>query len=196
MSIIEDGATGSVCQVKNNRMQVDAVVETEAHNATEHGRSYNLNTGLITLTSGTESAVMYVKNTDPTKSLFIEAIAVGVGPSTGGVSTEAPIVTVIRNPTTGTIIESTPTDVDISSNRNFSSSNSIIVDAYKGSEGETLTDGTDHILFQVNAGSRLFATIDADLLNGASIGIKIDPQASNTNMQVYVALICYVEDIV
>jgi hypothetical protein len=135
MAIITDGTgTGGAAKVNgDNRLYVDAITTTIQADANEKGNAYNLNTGVINLSSGSETAVMYLKNTDPTKLLHITAFAVGLGPSTGGVSTEIPKITIIRNPTAGSIL-STPTNIDINSNRNYGSSNTLTVDAYKGEE--------------------------------------------------------------
>jgi len=57
-----------------------------------------------------------------------------------------------------------------------------------------MTDGVDHLLLYQTTSGRLFAEIDEILPTGASIGVKVDPQASNTSMDVYVALICHQED--
>jgi hypothetical protein len=176
----------------NNRLYTQAVIVSEDQQATKKGRSYNLNTGVITLTNSADTPVMYVKNNESIP-LHITAIAVGLGPSTDG-SGGIPKITVVRNPTAGTIIDTTPTDIDINSNRNFSSSSTLNITAYKGATGDTMTDGTDHIIFFQNSSGRLFATIDEILDTGASIGIKIDPQPSNTSQDVYTALIGHLED--
>lgn len=193
--IIQDGkGTGIVAAVTpTNRLCVDSVQITGQHSANHAGDAYNINTGIITLTSGSESAVLYFKNTDSTKIFVVNAIAVGLGPSTNGVSTEIPKITIVRNPTAGTVV-SDATNVDVNSNRNFGMSTSLTADVYKGAEAKTLTDGTDHIIFYQVANGRLFAPIDEILPNGSAIGIKIDPQASNSSMTCYAALICHVED--
>ena len=192
--IIKDG-TGSGNQAKvnsNNRLYCSAVTFTETTEANANGDAYNVNTGVINLSDAADTPIMYLKNNE-VQDLHITAIAVGVGPTTGG-SGGIPKITIIRNPTTGTIINSTPTDVAVNSNRNFGSANTLAVDAYKGATGDTMTDGTDHIIvFQTNNG-RLFAAIDEVLPKGASIGIKFDPQASNTSQDVYAALICHLEN--
>jgi hypothetical protein len=195
--VIKDGTgSGTTAKVNgDNRLKVEAVQQSAQNNATRNGNSYNLNTGVMTLTSGDESALMYLKNTDSAKRLHVELIVVGMSPSANGDSSEIPKITIVRNPTAGSIIDSTPTNVDINSNRNFSSSNTLTATAYKGGEAETFTDGTDHIISFQTANGRLGLDIDEVLENGASIGIKIDPQASNTSMDVYAAIVCYVEDV-
>jgi hypothetical protein len=191
---IKDGAgTGYSVKVNgNNRLYTNSVTVSEDYQATKIGNSYNINTGVITLTDAADTPIIYFKNNEE-QSFHITAIAVGVGPSTGG-SGGIPKITVIRNPTTGTIISSTPTDVDINSNRNFGSSNTLDVLAYKGATGDTMTDGSDHIIFFQTSSGRLFATIDEVIPKGSSLGVKFDPQASNTSQDVYVALIGHLED--
>lgn len=188
---IKDGSNGDVMAVDgNNRAHVHAYTSTEEHQANINGDAYNLNTGVITLTDAADTPIMYVKNTD-SKDLVIEAIAVGVGPTTGG-SGGIPKITVIRNPKTGTIITSTPTNVDIKSNRNYGSAKTgENITAYKGATGDTMTDGDDHIIFFQASSGRLFATIEEILPQGTSMGVKFDPQASNTSQDVYCALICH-----
>lgn len=190
---IQDG-TGSGKSAKVNsgqRLYTRGVDSSEGQQANFDGNAYNINTGLITLTNDTETPVMYVKNNED-HTLFIEAIAVGIQPSTGG-GTDACYIKVIRNPKTGTII-SGATDVDINSNRNYASSNTLLVDAYKGATGNTMTDGDDHLLILQNDGGRAFATINEVIPKGTSIGIKITPPSGNTSMEVYAALICYLRD--
>ncbi len=193
MSLIEDG-TGGGYQAKvsaNKRLYTNSVTIDENLEATKTGRSYNINTGVITLTNATETPVAYVKNNE-TEDLHITAIAVGVGPTTGG-SGGIPKITIIRNPTAGDIITS-PTNVDINSNRNYGSASTLSVDAYKGATGDTMTDGDAHLLFFQAPSGRLFATIDEIIPKGSSIGVKFAPQSGNTSQDVYVAFICHLED--
>jgi hypothetical protein len=189
---IKDG-TGSNYAAKvnkNNRLYTNSVTTQENLNATKLGNSYNVNTGVITLTNATETPIAYLKNNED-EDLHIVSIAVGVGPSTGG-SGGIPKITIIRNPTTGTITSGS--NVDISCNRNYGSAKTLSVDAKKGATGSTMTNGADHIIFFQTSNGRLFASIDEVLPKGHSIGIKFDPQTGNTSQDVYAALICHLED--
>jgi len=191
--MIRDG-TGSAFLQKvdaNNRAHIQAVNVPVNQNATKNGDSYNINTGVITLTDAVQTPILYLKNNGD-KDLHITAIDVGIGPSTGG-SGGIPVVTIIRDPTAGTIV-SNAIDVDINSNRNFGSSKTLVVDAFKGATGNTMTDGTDHILIFQATNSRSLTPIDEVLDKGSSLGIKITPQTSNTSMDVYGALICHLDD--
>jgi hypothetical protein len=191
---IKDGkGTGYLARVdKNNRLVTDAIVTDDSLDATLIGNSYNINTGEITLTNAADTPVLYLKNNE-TEDLIIRAVAIGLGPTTNGTG-GIPKITIVRNPTTGTIITSTPTDVDMNSNRNYGSTKTLTVDAYKGATGDTMTDGTDHLFFYQTTSGRLFATIDEVLPKGSSIGVKIEPQASNDDMTCYAALVCHLFD--
>lgn len=193
MNILVDG-TGKSYAGKidaNNQFHVFTESETVIQDATNKGFSFNINTGTIGLTSATESAVLYFKNNESPvngeSSIAIDAIAIGIDDegTTAGMST----ITVIRNPTTGTIIDNA-TAVDMNQNRNFGSSQTLADSiAYKGAEGYTFTNGDDIIQFYQQPGSRGYYTLDAVLTRGSSIGIKIDTDTSSGTSNVYAALI-------
>jgi hypothetical protein len=196
MAQFEDG-TGKGYKAKvneNNRLHTHAVTDSAAYHATTEGDSYNINTGEITLTSEDETAILYLKNNESSQDLHITAFAFGLGPSTSGSSaTGINKITIIRNPTTGNIVTGA-SGVDINSNRNYGSSKTLTVDAYKGTVGSSFTNGTDHIVFYQTSNGRLFAGIDEVLERGSSIGVKIRPVPGNTTMTVYGALICNLDD--
>ena len=131
---------------QNNQMHVKAIDQTVIQDATSKGNSYNINTGTIGLTNSTASSVLYFKNDeDPVNgesTIVIDAIAIGIGD--GGTKDEKSIITIVRNPTAGTTV-SNANNVDMNQNRNFGSTNTLSSTtlAYKGAQGETLTDGDD-----------------------------------------------------
>ncbi len=176
---------------ETNRIQTRSVSKSEDKEATENGDSFNINSGLITLTSDGESGVLYLKNND-TEKIHVTAIVAILGPSTDGSSTDTTRVRIYKNPTTGTLI-SGATAVDTNSNRNFSSSKTLTVDAYKGAEGSTITDGIVHIESLINPGSRVFFGIDEFLDKGNSIAVSYEPNDSNTSMKCMAAILCHKE---
>ena len=61
--IMDGTGKGYQAQVdEKNRLRVLAVGKTIAEDAAKAGDSYNINTGTITLTSASESGVLYLKN--------------------------------------------------------------------------------------------------------------------------------------
>ena len=185
---IRNGFGGPVVDAKVNergRVSVQAISESEAVAANELGDAYNINTGFITLTDDNETAVLYFKNNEQ-RDYIVELIVIGTGPSTGG----SGIVKskFIRNPTTGTIVSSA-TAVDVNSNRNYGSTKTITVDAYKGATGNTITNGDDHIIVKVNSDNRNVFGINEIIPFGTSIGVNFTPPSGNTSMEIYVALV-------
>lgn len=192
IQIIDGLGLGKRAEVDSlNRLRTFSVTEAQAVAANERGDAYNLNTASITLTNASDTPVAYLKNNED-RDLIIEAVVIGIGPSTSG-SGLGPQVTFIRNPTAGTTI-SNANNASINSNRNYGSPNTLTADWFKGATGETMTDGDDHILVFTQVSSRTFVPINEILPKGTAIGFKIDPPFNNTSMQVYIAILMYLHE--
>lgn len=183
--IIDGTGTGKKVRVDNaNRLHTHSVNETLIEYAASQGDSYNINTGTINLTSATESALLYFKN-NGNNDIHIASVGYLIGNSTGGTGDLQ--TKVIKNPTTGTII-SGAVDVGINSNKNAGSSKVMDVDAFKGVEGNTFTDGSDfyYSLLSGSAKSYVISTGTVVLPKGSSIGVSVTPQSSNTSMDIQI----------
>lgn len=169
-----------------------AIVKQIGRDAVRKGNAYNINTGTIGLTSATESAVLYFKNDEPPSNgesgYIIEALAIGIDDE--GTTTGMSTITLVRNPTGGTIV-SGASAVSMKQNRNFGSSNELSSTtlAYKGAEGNTLTGGDDFAIFYQQPGTRGYYEINIEMPKGSSLGVKIDTDTSSGTSNVYVALI-------
>ena len=190
--ITDGGGKGYSAEVDSeNRLRVFSISEQEVDNASSLGNSYNFNTGVINLISASKSAVLYIKNNgDP--DLVLTQLSYSMGNSTGG--TGDVLVTVLRNPTTGTII-SNAVDMEVGGvNRNFGSSKSLTTDSYKGAEASTFTNGvkiTDTIINQ--APIRVAIELGGiSIPKGSSIGIDITPATSNSNVNIVLDASIYI----
>lgn len=191
MSIIQDGTgSGNRVRVSGNRMFAHTVTQTEAAHAASESDAYNINTGTIGLTTSTASGILYLKNNEA-NDIVIEALAVGVG--SAGTTTDVSTITLVRNPTGGTLI-SGATAVDMNQNRNFGTSKTLTADAYKGAEGSTVTGGNNIAQFYLGAGGRLFAGIDFVLTRGDSVAVTIDTNTTSGTTNVYAAFVCFLQD--
>lgn len=192
---IDDGTgTGFKARVDSlNRIHTFSIVRTEETDAAASARSYVIETGLITLTSANKSAVMYLKNTELLR-LFIDGFIIYTGLSTGGTIDDSSIVEILKNPTAGTIV-SGAVDVDIESNRNFSSTAPLNADAFKGAEADTFTDGNTHLVggFSPDTDQLKSGII---LSNGNSFGVNVTPPAANTSMVISIGVVCHTEEFV
>jgi hypothetical protein len=192
--ILEDGS-GKGYKAKidlDGRLHVDSVSTQRGEYNSIIGTSYNINTGAITLTNGaTDNGVLYVKNNED-YDLIIDTLFYIFGNSTSG--TGDMDVTVIRNPTGGTLI-SGASAVAINQNRNFGSSRTLDITAYKGSTGTTITGGDDILFTILNTGAQRVAVSAGAIVlqKGSSIAVKFKTPTSNTSMRVAFAIACYLE---
>jgi hypothetical protein len=139
--ILNDG-TGTGYQLKidaSNRAQTLATSQTRISDISKNkGQAYVISSGFISFTDADFSGLIYIKNTDTEeRNMFIEHIRVC---STEAVTDPCHVkVKVIRNPTAGTLISNA--SAAYKANSNFGSANEFNGIAYKGANGNTVTDG-------------------------------------------------------
>jgi hypothetical protein len=187
---IKDGAgAGYGMKVdKINRAHTLSTTISESVSGSKNGDSYNLNTGLISITG--DATLIYIKNNEDV-DLVIEAIALG---SFEGIThSDDPYITLVRNPTGGDLI-SDGTAVSMNQNRNFGSSNTLTADVYKGKVGGTVSGGDNIAILQATPGGRSFYTINFVLPKGASLAIDLTANATSGSANWYAALICYLSE--
>ena len=184
---------------KSGELTTHAIVETERQNVLRKGKSYNANTGWMTLTSATTSAVAFIRN-DGADKLVIASIIVGFKQSTGGAVGEPADIYILRNPTGGTIV-STATAMEISplnkgANRNYGSSTPVSGVSYKGVEGATLTgdEGSTILLAGSMSNRSLLLDVFIEVQNGNSLGVTVKPPTGNTSVDVYVGFDLFVTE--
>lgn len=192
--LLQDAATGKTAKVnQDNTLSTHSVTISEAEHSTDLGTSYNVNSGLITVTSAAESGLLYFKNNEDT-NVHIDSIVVILGPSTGGSATDTTHIRVYSNPTTGTLI-SGAVDADIVQNRNVGATSALTADVYKGATGNTITDGDPLIESLVSPASRVVFNIDVTVPKGKAVAVSIEPNDSNTSMKCMAALVCHIEPV-
>jgi len=197
---IEDG-TGKGYKVKVdkfNRIHTSAVTEAESDHHASTGDKYNLNTGDITLTTGAESAVFYLKNNED-KDIVVTALIYNIGNSVNAccaaVTGQDILVDVYRNPTAGTVV-CCATALSMNANMNFGSSKTLTIDTYKGAQGKTLTGGTIAIASRFNGVGRKVITLGAVAIpKGTSIGVKVTPPTGNASMTIQVAAAVFLQQL-
>ncbi len=191
---IKDGAGGNVASVDSDkRLHVNSVGRTQDEQAALLGEAYNLATGVVDLTTDSQSCVAYMSYNGVDPFVIKEILAIP-SDSTGG--TGSATVQIKRNPKNGTVITNA---VDFSSiqNRDFSSAKSIDNDAdiFKGAEGDTLTDGDSFAITTRDNFDEpiIFDAANIILRKGNSIGVCITPPTSNTSQTWVIAIIGFVE---
>lgn len=187
---IKDGTgTGNKARVdKTNRFTVHAVVQDEESEAAEDGNAFFIGSGFINLTTGNESAILFIQNNEE-QDLKIVNIIFSSRPSIGGTQTQY-AATFIKNPSgmsAGTGNSAAITNINFGSAKNLSSSTEI------GVEAATLTNGSVAAEFIIEHGK--LDDFDAALVlpRGSSIGVKITPPSGNTSLDVEVAFRTFLE---
>lgn len=176
------------------RLFSDSIAREQIEYAILTGNGYNVSTGNITLTSDAESGIGWFQY-NGNDTLVIKEILVILGASTGG--SGSGVITLLKNPTGGTVI-SNAIPVAAASNRDFSSSSQLDANAYKGAEGNTLTGGEVFAVTSRDASFSGVVAFDAAsiiLKRGNSIGIKFDPATGNTSQTITVAGTIYIEKV-
>lgn len=180
---------------QNNQLHAFVVDSTVVQDATNKGNAYNINTGLIGLTSTSESAVFYFKNDEALingeSSFIIDAIIIGI--DNEGTTAGMSLITLVENPTAGTIVSGASVAPMIK-NRKFGSNNTLDSIIYKGAEGNTFTDGEDFGIILQSPGTRATYPVDIELTKGTSFGIKMDTDTSAGTTNVYVAVVGHKKD--
>ena len=190
---IKDGTgKGYIAKVdSDNRLHVNSVSRTESEQAALLGQAYNLSTGAVTLTGDTKSCIAYMKYTGIDPFVVKEILAI---PSESTSGTGRAVISLGKNPTTGTIIDNAVVMPSIQ-NRDFSSSEILDANLYKGVEGDTITDGS---VFGATSRSNFDVPIIFDAANiilrkGNSISVCITPPSGNTSQVWIIVFVGFVE---
>lgn len=175
----------------DNRLASDSISRDQLEYGILKGYGFNVSTGTINLTTNGESAVGYFKYTG-NKTLVIKEILVILQASTGGAGTS--IIKLIKNPSTGTIIDNA-IPVTSAQNRDFGSAYLLQAIAYKGAEGNTFTDGNIFSLTTRAAAAEIVAFDAAPIVlrKGNSIGVTFTPASGNTSQDIVIAGTVYEE---
>lgn len=178
---LKDG-TGSNFEAKVDedfRLHTDAITQTQLQDSIKKGKTWNIGTGFLTLTTDTASALMYLKNTgdvDLNVDLYVFLTKASTGGSGQG------LVEILRNPTAGTVV-SDATAVT-STNMNFGKTDVPDADLFSGGEGKTLTGQDDILRSLTTSANRLLLGIVTLIPKNKSVGLRLTPPAGNSSMEV------------
>lgn len=188
ISIKDGSGKGYEARVtENQRLSTITVSESIAATHAFTGDAYNVNTGTINLTSANKSALFYFKNNED-QDIVITAFFYLLGNTDGTGDT---LVQIERNPTGGTLVSGGTSFSPV--NRDFGSKNTLTVDCLKGAEASTLTGSDGVAVESIFSGvGRQTVSVGAIVLRkGSSVGITVTPPASNTDMDVQIAMAIY-----
>ena len=182
MKIEDAGGSGRGARVDaDKRLLVSAVNETEQLEAAIRGEAFQIGSGKVTLTSASESAVLYLKNNEK-KDLVITAVNVTSSKQTG--SSDGVFTAVVYKSGTGLSAGTSASAV----NNNFGSNKLLDVDITQGQEAATVTNGTAIGAFYIQEAEFFNTDLAWILPKGSTVALSILPGASNSSMTVTVTL--------
>lgn len=178
---IEDGVgTGKRVKItEDNRMETFSITETRmADISLKKGESFIVTSDFISLTTTASfSGMLYIKNTDASKNLFIDKVRVcGTGTSMNALQCKF-----FKNPTTGTLISDANDGIVVASN--LGSNITFTGTVYAASaDGKTVTNGTQFSQFTIHLPGHTIQEYDGALIlpGGSSLAIAVQPGAATT----------------
>ena len=191
-SIIDGTGSGYRAKVDNkNRLVVTAAAEDVKYYITRAGFGFIVSSNPVTLTSDSESAVLYFK-TNEDSDILIADLTIKFGPSTGG--SGVILGKEYAAPTGGTLLS----DANSIYIPNLNDGSSATVDpgtvCYAGDEGKTVTGGVD-IITQIYLPNSVESRQDVFIVKkGNSFAYKITPPTGNTSMTLFISFGIYLLD--
>lgn len=179
---IQDG-TGASYKAKVDdeyRLHVQAITIPDPEFNAQFGKAFYLHSGYTTLSTGSYSAVFFLENTSTTDEIHINTIRTC---STATGADQYVQWRLYKNPTAGTIVSPTPTEVT-AINANFGSTTTMVGNVYKGADGDTFTDGTMMATWTDAAPGHSEQKINGALVlpPGMSVGLEAQPSASSIDV--------------
>ena len=180
---IQDG-TGTGLRAKvnsSNRLTVDSIETSAESLASSSGDSFNVSNDIVEITNDTETALIHSNNTNSEDGV-ITRVYFHFGGSTGGVGSGE--FCMIQNATTGTLISGGTAVAPV--NANFGSAKFLVGEFLQGTNGSTITNGTEFVRTIVPSfTSRNIIPFDSVVIPpGASLSLQFKPPTGNTSLKV------------
>jgi len=185
MVLIDDGkGRGFKAEVdSSNQLKVFSVTESELIDRIEAAKGYSISSGILDLTNTSANGILYFKSNE-SNDVFVNGLHVQIGESAG--ATDALLIELIRNPSTGTLISDANTVTPV--NFNFGSSDTLSGDSFLASAAaKTVTDGTVITRFLVPELGEYDVPFPLIILQkGNAVAVRITPATGNTSVDINV----------
>ena len=189
-NFIQDGTgTGSRAKVNSsNRLTVDSIGTSAESLASSVGDSFNVSNDIVEITSDDQTALIHIENTN-SADWVVTRVYFHFGGSTGGVGSGE--FCMVQNATTGTLISGGSVVAPV--NANFGSAKFLVGNFLQGTNGSTVTNGTEFLRTLVpNFKSRNIIPFDSVVIPpGASLSLQFKPPIGNTSLKVQLGVNFY-----
>lgn len=187
---IKDGkGTGTSARVDSlNRLSTVSTAVDEFAFYAARSQSYIITSGIITLTSASISALLYIKNIGD-NDIVVSNFRFWNGTSTGGSGDIRPITWF--NPTAGTLISGGSTGSSV--NVKVGDASQLEATILAGSEGSTITAHSGQVVVPTNVESPEL-DIPFHIPKGSSMAFGFTPPSDNTSLDVLITIRAYVRE--
>lgn len=183
---IKDGTgKGYLAKVDGtNKVQTRSVTEPGNLEACVAGEAYVITSGTITLTSASESAVLYYQN-DEDVDIILTRYNIGIKSTTSGTDTFATMTVYASNVTS---MSDGSGNAALIVNSNIGSSKTLVTtNSERGIEGASI-NGTAGLNLFVPIERSTFITLNVVIPKGSAMGFSITPPTANTSIDVSLGL--------
>jgi hypothetical protein len=180
-TLIKDGTGGGylVKVTEGNRLATESVTVKAENDAIRIGDGWQIASGPVSFTAATQTAILYVKNSD-SKALILDRAVLVLGTATGGTGDWT--IQTLRNPAEDGTIVTNALAAGVS-NSNHGSSKIPDAVAYKGVQGDTVDvsgAGTGAPLPIQQGQNRTVFPLGRRLELGSSIAWRLTPPTGTT----------------
>jgi hypothetical protein len=185
MTIIRDGS-GKYTAAKvndSNRLVVEAVSSDRTTVNLLDGRVFTLATGVINLTSASESAILYFAHSETNDDLLGTRMILWSSDSTGATASTGDLTFYLGSTGMPAGTSFTPIANSIDSSKQLTGT------FLKGAEGATLTGGTAVTTHIVPVGTPYILDFNALYAKDNSLGVTFTPPTGNTSVNISYVII-------
>lgn len=182
--VIRDGSGKAFLAkvTQNNRLTTESVVIGAENDAIRIGDGWQIASGPVAFTAATQSAILYVKNTSPSRALILDRAVLILGSATGAGAGADWTFRTIRNPEASGTLVTNAVAAGIS-NSNHGSVKTPDADVFRGVQGDTVDLGglgSGAPLPIQQASNRTVFPLGRRLELGSSIAWQLTPPTGTT----------------
>ena len=180
---LKDGTgTGKLARIgSDNYIRTRAVIETEQKAQALIGKSYQIGSGVINITSASESAVLWAKNNEDANLMLT-----GVNITSKAFTGSSDVVSLAKVYLNGTGLSGGTSTSAL--NNNFGSSRSLSASIQYGGNAQTVTGGTAVGAFYIPINTFFNTDIAWVLPKGVSVGVSFTAGSGTTSWLMSITL--------
>ena len=174
-----------------NRLHTGSISRSERDAAIADGRYYIMSTGVVNLSDDVETPIIYIKNSDAIRNVYLDIFISTTGLSASGTGNVYLRSHVQLDSSSTIITEAKPALVG---NANTTSQETFNGDVFKGETGDTFVNTIQFVAFVQQPGDPQQNQILAVLPKNGDVCFTFEAPTGNTDMDVSIIITAYYLD--